>query len=165
MKQQQQMFSFDLRSWIAACAICTVPTAVVVLGQSFMRVAHPTVRSTKIELPPRAERVPDLLQHTAFAKLQGDDAAAIRAILFKQSATIEPSRTPRTHSTAAQFTLTTIMATRDGAIAVIGGRVCRIGDTLGDGWKIESIDPDAGVVVLAGQDGSRTSVSLRNPHR
>jgi hypothetical protein len=162
MKQQRQTFSFGLRSWLAACTIFAAPTLVVLLGRSLTRVDHQPAVATKIELPSRAERVPNLARDGAFAKPQSSDAAMLRGITFKQPTNQESRRAPGVQSAQAQLVLTTIMSTRDGAVAVIGGKVCRTGDSLDAGWKIDKIDPTAGVVELTGHDGSRTSISLRS---
>lgn len=58
--------------------------------------------------------------------------------------------------------LTSVMAGRRGAVAILNGKPRQIGDTLGNGWSVATIDPAAGVVTLRREsDGKTIAVSRR----
>lgn len=61
-----------------------------------------------------------------------------------------------------EFSVTSIMVARGETIAVVQGKLRRIGDLPVAGWQIAQIDADAGTVTFAHQDGRRAVVALRN---
>ena len=60
------------------------------------------------------------------------------------------------------FRVTSLMATRDGAVAVIDRKLRRVGDGLDEGVTVESIDLAARVVTLRSPDGGTFE---RRPNR
>jgi len=80
---------------------------------------------------------------------------------------VEPSTIVPVASGAAESTvvaaLTSIMATRSGPIAIIGGKMRRAGERVGQGWRVESIDPKAGRATIVHTDGRTQDLFLRKP--
>lgn len=74
----------------------------------------------------------------------------------QKTAPVEPS------PSAPTFVLSGIMNSRP-PIAVIDGDVHRVGDDLGDGWRVESIDARALAVVLRHQDGREHRLTTGRP--
>lgn len=60
------------------------------------------------------------------------------------------------------LTLTTIIRSSKGTLAVINGNVYRTGDEVEAGWKVQSIDPDRRTVELIGPRGMKIQVT--QPH-
>lgn len=60
-----------------------------------------------------------------------------------------------------EFTLTSVAGGAKQSFAVINGKVQRLGDDLGDGWVVSSIDASAGEVKVAGQDDITLTLTLR----
>ncbi len=60
------------------------------------------------------------------------------------------------------LTLTTIIKSSKGTLAVINGNVYRQGDEVEAGWKVLSIDPDRRTVELIGPRGMKIQVT--QPH-
>mgnify|MGYP001043410942 CR=1 FL=1 len=56
--------------------------------------------------------------------------------------------------------VSSIMRSGGGAVALIDDRVRRVGDELGDGWRLTVIDPAARVVTLTHESGGTHSVWL-----
>jgi hypothetical protein len=63
------------------------------------------------------------------------------------------------------FSLSSIMRTPQGPLAVVNGKVRKPGTSLTDGWTIESIDADAGEVHLRREDGTIGRLSLTRPNK
>lgn len=63
---------------------------------------------------------------------------------------------------ADRFVLTSLMAGRDGAIAVIDRKLHRVGDTVSPGVFVESIDLESRVVMLRTSEGHQLE---RRPNR
>lgn len=62
------------------------------------------------------------------------------------------------------FSVSSILPNPKNPLAVINGKPCRVGDQLGDGWKLQSIDGDARTVTVIHVSGKRVKVSLKkNP--
>lgn len=59
-------------------------------------------------------------------------------------------------------TLTSVMAAGEHAIAVIDGKVRRIGDSVVPGWKVSSIDRTAGTATLVHTGGTTHTLTLRS---
>lgn len=62
--------------------------------------------------------------------------------------------------TGPSLTVTAVMASRAGAIALINGKAHREGDEIGDGWTIRTIDAQAKLVVVQRGDGDPVSIGL-----
>lgn len=81
------------------------------------------------------------------------EAASEPAPIAVQSA--EAPRSRQTPEYGGRYKVTSLMAARDGAVAVIDRKMRRVGEDVGDGVVVESIDLDARVVVLVTPDGTR----------
>jgi|GEM_PF-1332933 len=64
---------------------------------------------------------------------------------------------------APTFTVSVIMTSKAGHIALINGKAHREGDKLEGGWAIRSIDADAKEVVLEDGDGRTVTLGLKRP--
>lgn len=65
----------------------------------------------------------------------------------------------------AEFRLTSIATGARELMAVIDGRVRRVGEEVRDGWKVESIDKIAQTVTFSGPDGRSAIAKLRSDDR
>lgn len=79
---------------------------------------------------------------------------------------VQPEPAPRVErpfvpQLPATCTLTSIMTGRSGVVAVVGGKVRKVGDEPSPGWTILAIDPVASEVTLVHQNGTKTSLTLR----
>ena len=63
---------------------------------------------------------------------------------------------------APEFAVTSIMVARGETIAVVKGRLRRVGDSPLAGWQITQIDAAAGTVTFTHEDGRSEVVALRN---
>jgi hypothetical protein len=61
------------------------------------------------------------------------------------------------------LTLGAIMGSSDSALALIGGKVRRVGDTIYPGWNITSINPREQTVTITGPEDA--VINLSNPLR
>lgn len=57
--------------------------------------------------------------------------------------------------TPPDLQITSIMATHNGAVAVINGKIRRVGDVVGNGYKITSIASATGVVEVSNEAGDK----------
>jgi hypothetical protein len=64
-----------------------------------------------------------------------------------------PTPTPGAAAYAELYNVSSLMAARDGNIAVIDRKLRRVGDAVGPGVVVESIDLEARIVVLLTADG------------
>ena len=53
------------------------------------------------------------------------------------------------------------MTAHNGVVAVVGGKVRKVGDEPSPGWTILAIDAQAGEVTLRHLSGTKTSLTLR----
>lgn len=68
---------------------------------------------------------------------------------------------PETSLDPTQFPLTSIMVAGKDPIAMIARKPRRVGDVVAPAWKLESIDPQAGIATLVGPDNERVVLQLR----
>ena len=71
---------------------------------------------------------------------------------------VQGSGAPRSRQASeyvGQYKVTSLMAARGGAVAVIDRKMRRVGEDAGSGVVVESIDLEARVVVLIAPDGTR----------
>jgi hypothetical protein len=54
------------------------------------------------------------------------------------------------------------MATSNGAVAVINGKIRRKGDSVGNGYKISSINANSGEVEISNAAGVKSVFKLKN---
>ncbi len=59
-------------------------------------------------------------------------------------------------------TLTSVMAAGEHSIAVIDGKVRRVGESVAPGWKISAIDRNAGTATLTHTTGTTHTLTLRS---
>lgn len=64
-------------------------------------------------------------------------------------------------SSIPDFRLTSIATGGRDLMAVVDGRVRRVGEEVREGWKVESIDKAAQTVTFAGPDGQSSVAKLR----
>lgn len=76
-----------------------------------------------------------------------------------QSASKSFNDEPALRST--ESSVTSILKSNGQMIAMIGGKLRRVGDRLSDGWSVKNIDADEGTVLLAHVSGYTKSLSLR----
>lgn len=62
---------------------------------------------------------------------------------------------------STESTVTSILKSNGQMIAMIGGKLRRVGDRLSDGWSVKNIDADEGTVLLVHVSGYTKSLSLR----
>lgn len=62
---------------------------------------------------------------------------------------------------ATESSVTSILKASGQTIAMIGGKLRRVGDRLSDGWAVKEIDPDAGSVTLVHMSGQTKQLLLR----
>lgn len=92
------------------------------------------------------------LSGTPLMKLAGEpSAAASRVEIIEDVPTLTPP----------PMGVSSIMATKSQPLAVVGGKLLRVGDEVCPGWKIGGIDPDAGTVTLQHESGFVHTLNLR----
>jgi hypothetical protein len=64
--------------------------------------------------------------------------------------------------TPPALTLTSIMGSTTNPVAMINGKVRKVGDQVGNGFSIVSIDPVSGKVEIAHRDGVQATLQLKN---
>ncbi|MDX2115860.1 MAG: hypothetical protein SFZ24_09630 [Planctomycetota bacterium] len=89
---------------------------------------------------------------------------AIAAEQPAEQAPAEPAARPAPAGQPPRFVATTIMAGPRGGVAVINGRVYRVGESPAPGWRVESIDAGSSTVELTGPDG-QTATCTPQPRR
>jgi hypothetical protein len=62
------------------------------------------------------------------------------------------------------LTLTSIMGNTASPVAIINGKVRKVGDSVGSGFKVASIDSVTGSVEISNDDGVQTTLQLKNLH-
>ncbi|MFO0857652.1 MAG: hypothetical protein U0640_09890 [Phycisphaerales bacterium] len=62
---------------------------------------------------------------------------------------------------STESSVTSILKSNGQMIAMIGGKLRRVGDRLSDGWSVKNIDADEGTVLLVHVSGYTKSLSLR----
>jgi len=169
------------RGWAGLAAFALVAPA---MGVLVARVVQPyTSPATAAAETPRAHHsgnAPEFAEKTHwFRPLRADereelDAASPNAITSMSSTPLmklagEPSAaTSRVEIiadvpeiTPPAMGVSSIMATKSQPIAVVGGKLLRVGDEVSPGWKIGAINPDAGTVVLQHESGFEHTLNLR----
>jgi len=122
--------------------------------------AQPEASVPDLSLPALAVINPDSELPKAI-QLAGSQAPISSPLAyFNDQPRIENTTPVQTVEQDPTFTLTSIVKSREN-MAVVNGKLRRIGDEVMPGWKALSIDPPAGVVELS--RGQRTiKLQLRN---
>lgn len=112
-------------------------------------------------LAPKVIAARDAAQR-ALAEPMGTSPFARAAALPSNDRDNAPAPAATTAETPA-FAVSAILADRKGgpAIAVVNGKVRRVGDAVAPGWTVASIDAAAGEVALTGPEGRRATASTR----
>lgn len=115
-------------------------------------------------LPAKVIAARDAAQR-ALAEPMGASPFARGAALSSNAGDDAPATTSA--SEAPAFAVSAILADRKGgpAIAVVNGKVRRVGDVAAPGWTVASIDAAAGEVALTGPEGQRATASTRTRPR
>jgi len=161
--------------------LAAAPVLVVVVARGVIPVSGPTpARAARQPVPAAVELVvPPVMRVTPdqqqLARVMGERAkrAAGRSPIIARHVDVtheeeaEPAReaagpAPVPDVVAPVVELSSIFVSRDGPIAVIAGRLRRVGDEVEPGWSLVSIDHDAGTVTLGHASGKRHEVSLRH---
>ncbi|MGD9691547.1 MAG: hypothetical protein AB7G17_01755 [Phycisphaerales bacterium] len=64
---------------------------------------------------------------------------------------------------ASHFILTSVMTSNSGAVVVLNGRLYRLHDSPGTGWKITNINPTKRTATLTHESGESRTLSLTTP--
>lgn len=80
----------------------------------------------------------------------------------KQTPTNSKSSADEPALRATESGVTSILKSNGQLIAMIGGKLRRVGDRLSDGWSVKEIDADGGTVMLVHVSGYTKTLSLRN---
>lgn len=62
-----------------------------------------------------------------------------------------------------EVTVSSIALVAGSPLAVIDGRPCRVGATVAEGWRLESIDIAKQVIIIRNGQGETATVPLRRP--
>lgn len=92
------------------------------------------------------------LTGTPLMKLAGEPGAATSRVEIIETV---PTITP------PPIGVSSIMATKSEPIAVVGGKLLRVGDEVSPGWTIGAIDATAGTVTLHHESGFEHTLNLR----
>lgn len=71
-----------------------------------------------------------------------------------------PSHSEERPAVVPAFSLSSLMGNADRSMAVINGKLRRVGDSVIDGWTVTAIDRDAGRVTVTSASGEELSLSL-----
>jgi hypothetical protein len=86
----------------------------------------------------------------------------------KEPVVVAPTPTETPHGSQPPkpppLTLTSIMVKAANPVAIINGKVRRVGDSVGNGFKVASIDSVTGSVEISNDDGVQTTLQLKNLH-
>lgn len=93
------------------------------------------------------------MERTPLMRLPGEPSASAARIQIIENA-------PETIMPPA-VGVTSIMASRGLPIAVVGGKLLRVGDEVSPGWSIGGIDAEAGTVTLVHETGFEHTLRLR----
>ena len=77
---------------------------------------------------------------------------------------VEPKPTlvpPPQRLEAPSLNITSIMAAHTGAVAVINGKIRRVGDVVGNGYRITSINATTGEIEVANDRGDKSSYHFK----
>ena len=77
---------------------------------------------------------------------------------FHDQGNVDPS--PHQAENTVVFVLSSVMGSSERSMAVINGKLRRIGDRLNDGWTVSAIDRDAGRVTVKSERGVSRVLSL-----
>ena len=86
-----------------------------------------------------------------------DAGAPVRNLFFypragEQRIDVAPDPVANPYDVAPTFEITSIMKTRSGPVALINGRLRRVGDEVAPGWTVQSINDLTRSVTLTGPD-------------
>lgn len=73
--------------------------------------------------------------------------------------------TPENLSPAPRFDVTSLLVSSKGALVMINGKLRRVGDEIEPQWRLERIDVEGDVVVIAGPEDRVVEVAIRQRGR
>lgn len=71
-----------------------------------------------------------------------------------------PSHQEELPAAVPVFSLSSVMGSNDRSMAVINGKLCRVGDRVIEGWTVTAIDREGGRVTVTSTSGEELSLSL-----
>jgi hypothetical protein len=168
------------RGWGGVTMFALVaPMIGVFIARMIQPYASPAVAAAESPLATRADAGPQGEKTHTFRRMRSDEIAELDAMATGDIAGLsgtplmklagEPSAaSSRVEIIEDVPTLTpppmgvsSIMATKTQPLAVVGGKLLRVGDEVCPGWKISGIDPDAGTVSLQHESGFVHTLNLR----
>lgn len=73
-----------------------------------------------------------------------------------------PVAAPQQPPPAPSFSISSIFRTADGAaLAIVHGKIRRVGDDLGNGWTLTAVDPDARTITVSHAASEPVTLSLK----
>lgn len=157
---------------IMVIAAMLVPSGVM-FGANWFGQAPATAQAQSTPTP-----LPQLDRYSALALPKLDEPAAspinLAAVnspfwfeeVFQDATPTQPAgrSTPTRADVIPSFTVSSILPNPKNPLAVINGKPCRVGDPLGGGWQLQSIDGNARTVTVIHVSGKRVKVGLKkNP--
>jgi len=154
-------------------AVLTVGPALCVLAWRWSGPMNPQSAVAESAAQPPAPIAPCTLPKTTEEQKQTAEAAeaAIQKGFGDSPLTLPPATPPpivvqaptTTARSVDSLTLSSIMSTARGPMAVIGGKVRYVGDEVAKGWTVATINPEANSVTLSGPDSVKSTLTLPKP--
>lgn len=156
-----------------AIAAVVIPTLGVLVARQVLPHRGPNVAQASI-ITPSGEQALAVVSREVPGKRDAADGATLR--MMEEHAGKPFARSPlaqqRIKATAGEestipseirFTgnLTSILQTPQGSVALIGGKLRRVGDRLGNTWELTSLDPDAGKAKITHGSGVTQTLTMR----
>lgn len=175
--------SFNRIPWqVYVAAVAVLPSVGVLTARTMLPSRGP--RSASAAEPIQPSSGPSAIRATKAEQLSTQDAAFLELVASSASQPVAQSpiarrqgrgvrvdkQTPSTSKSfsvepalrATETSVTSILKSNGQLIAMIGGKLRRVGDRLSDGWSIKEIDADEGTVMLVHVSGHTKTLSLRS---
>jgi hypothetical protein len=155
-----------------AIAAVVVPTLGVLVARQVLAQRGPRAAQASI-ITPAGEQA-GVVSREVPGRRGAAEAATLRIMdeyagkPFARSPLAQPRLTAKVGEEPAvpseiRFTgnLTSILQTSQGTVALIGGKLRRVGDRLGTTWELTSLDPDAGTAKITHGSGVTQTLTMR----
>ena len=175
MKSMMNRASFWTKSpWQAvALAAVVAPTLGVFVARQVLAERGPQAAQASI-ITPAGEQALANLMRVVPGQRSAADIATIRTLeeIAARPFARSPLAQPRIEAGPRELevvpgeirfsgNLTSILETPNGTVALIGGRLRRVGDLLGNTWQLTSLDPDAGAAKITHSSGVTQTLTMR----
>lgn len=158
---------------VFAVMAVTMPTLGVIAARQMLSNRGPQAAQASIITPAGEQAIANLTRAVP-GRRTAAQIATIRTLedIASRPFATSPLAQPREQSEAVEssavpadirFTglLTSILETPNGSVALIGGKMRRVGDLLGNTWQLTSLSPDEGTATITHGSGVKQVLVMR----